>query len=147
MPRHRGHRPPARPCVDSSVPFRVRSPCLLDWSVSLPGGPGHVQPPERSRQNRAMASTTPAQQIAVVTGASSGIGAASARRLADEGYLVHCAARRTERIEALAREIGGVATACDVTDRDSVAALAERVGPVLHVLVNNAGGAFGADPV
>jgi NADP-dependent 3-hydroxy acid dehydrogenase YdfG len=94
-----------------------------------------------------MASTTPPQQVAVVTGASSGIGAASARRLADEGYLVHCAARRIDRIEALAREIGGVATACDVTDRDSVAALAKRVGPVLHVLVNNAGGAFGGDPV
>ena len=60
---------------------------------------------------------------------------------------MHCAARRTDRIEALADEIGGVATACDVTDRESVAALAERVGPVLHVLVNNAGGAFGADTV
>ena len=84
---------------------------------------------------------------ALVTGASSGIGAATARRLAAEGFLVHCAARRTDRIEALAAEIGGVATACDVTDRDSVAALAERVGPVLHVLVNNAGGAFGADTV
>ena len=85
--------------------------------------------------------------MALVTGASSGIGAATARRLAAEGFVVHCAARRTDRIEALAAEIGGVATGCDVTDRDSVAALAERVGPVLHVLVNNAGGAFGADPV
>ena len=60
---------------------------------------------------------------------------------------MHCAARRTDRIEALAAEIGGVATACDVTDRDSVAALAERVGPVLHVLVNNAGGPSAATPV
>ena len=89
----------------------------------------------------------PDDRVALVTGASSGIGAATARRLAAEGFLVHCAARRTDRIEALADEIGGVATACDVTDRDSVAALAERVGPVLHVLVNNAGGAFGADTV
>jgi NADP-dependent 3-hydroxy acid dehydrogenase YdfG len=86
-------------------------------------------------------------RVALVTGASSGIGAATARRLAAEGFLVHCAARRTDRVEALAAEIGGVPTRCDVTDRDSVAALAERVGPVLHVLVNNAGGAFGADPV
>jgi len=87
------------------------------------------------------------RRIALVTGASSGIGAATARRLAAEGFLVHCAARRTDRIETLADEIGGVATACDVTDRASVAGLAERVGPVLHVLVNNAGGAFGADTV
>jgi NADP-dependent 3-hydroxy acid dehydrogenase YdfG len=87
------------------------------------------------------------QRIALVTGASSGIGAATARRLAGEGFLVHAVARRTDRIEALAAEVGGVATTCDVTDRDSVAALAERVGAVLHVLVNNAGGAFGADPV
>ncbi len=96
--------------------------------------------------NRDMADNTD-PRIALVTGASSGIGAATARRLAAEGFLVHCAARRTDRIEALADEIGGVATACDVTDRESVAALAERVGPVLHVLVNNAGGAFGADTV
>jgi NADP-dependent 3-hydroxy acid dehydrogenase YdfG len=86
-------------------------------------------------------------RVAVVTGASSGIGAATARRLAAEGFLVHCAARRTDRVEALAAEIGGVASECDVTDRKSVAALAQRVGPVLHVLVNNAGGAFGGDTV
>jgi len=89
----------------------------------------------------------PAPRIALVTGASSGIGAATARRLAAEGFLVHCAARRTDRIEALAAEIGGVATECDVTDPASVGRLAEAVGPVLHVLVNNAGGAFGGDPV
>ncbi len=84
---------------------------------------------------------------AVVTGASSGIGAATARALADEGFHVVCAARRTDRIEALASEIGGEAVACDVTDPASVAGLAEAVGETLHVLVNNAGGAFGADPV
>jgi NADP-dependent 3-hydroxy acid dehydrogenase YdfG len=87
------------------------------------------------------------KRIALVTGASSGIGAASARRLAAEGFHVHAAARRTDRIEALAEEIGGVATACDVTDRAAVAALAEAVGPVLHVLVNNAGGAFTGDSI
>jgi NADP-dependent 3-hydroxy acid dehydrogenase YdfG len=87
------------------------------------------------------------QRVAVVTGASSGIGAATARELSRHGFRVVCAARREERIEALAKEIDGVAVRCDVTDPDSVAGLAEAVGPVLHVLVNNAGGAFGADPV
>jgi NADP-dependent 3-hydroxy acid dehydrogenase YdfG len=86
-------------------------------------------------------------RLAVVTGASSGIGAATARALAAEGYDVVCAARRTDRIEALAAEIGGRAVACDVTDPDSVRALADAVGGVLHLLVNNAGGAFGSDPV
>ncbi|PWN04869.1 oxidoreductase [Nocardioides silvaticus] len=84
---------------------------------------------------------------AVVTGASSGIGAATARRLAAEGYDVICAARRAERIEALAAEIGGTAVVCDVTDADDVAALVAAVGDRLDLLVNNAGGAFGATPV
>ncbi|MGZ5405977.1 MAG: SDR family NAD(P)-dependent oxidoreductase [Nocardioides sp.] len=87
------------------------------------------------------------QRTAVVTGASSGIGAATARALALGGYRVVCAARRTDRIKALADEIGGEAVACDVTSVASVAGLAEAVGDTLHVLVNNAGGAFGADPV
>jgi NADP-dependent 3-hydroxy acid dehydrogenase YdfG len=87
------------------------------------------------------------QKRAVVTGASSGIGAASARALAAEGFRVVCAARRTDRIEALAAEIDGVAVACDVTDEGDVRRLADAVGPRLDVLVNNAGGAFGADAV
>ncbi len=86
-------------------------------------------------------------RLAVVTGASSGIGAATARALAAEGYDVICAARRTDRIEALAAEIGGRAVACDVTDAASVRGLAAAVGGSLHLLVNNAGGAFGSDPV
>ncbi|MDN5743907.1 MAG: SDR family oxidoreductase [Nocardioidaceae bacterium] len=85
--------------------------------------------------------------IAVVTGASSGIGAATARHLARSGFEVICAARRTDRIEALAAEIGGRAVSCDVTDADAVAALAEEAGPRVAVLVNNAGGAFGLSPV
>ncbi len=83
---------------------------------------------------------------AVVTGASSGIGAATARRLAAEGFHVVAAARRLDRLEKLAAEIGGTAIELDVTDDESVAALAEAV-PECAVLVNNAGGAFGLDPV
>lgn len=85
--------------------------------------------------------------IAVVTGAGSGIGAATARALAGEGFQVVCAARRTERIQAIADEISGTAVTCDVTSADDVARLAEAVGPRLDVLVNNAGGAYGLDPV
>jgi len=85
--------------------------------------------------------------VAVVTGASSGIGAATARRLAAEGFEVICAARRTDRIQALAAEIGGRALACDVTDQAQVDALAAAVGSELSVLVNNAGGAIGLEPV
>jgi NADP-dependent 3-hydroxy acid dehydrogenase YdfG len=82
-----------------------------------------------------------------VTGASSGIGAATARALAAAGHLVYCAARRRDRIEALAAEIGGVAVVCDVTDTAAVANLAATIGPRVDVLVNNAGGAFGQEPV
>ncbi len=87
------------------------------------------------------------RRTAVVTGASSGIGAATARVLAHEGYAVVCAARRAERIEELAREIDGTAVTCDVTSAESVARLAEAVGDSLHVLVNDAGGAYGMSSV
>lgn len=85
-------------------------------------------------------------RTAVVTGASSGIGAASARALALDGFHVVCAARREDRITELAEEIGGRAVVCDVTDPGSVAALAALVENV-DVLVNNAGGAFDQDSV
>lgn len=84
-------------------------------------------------------------RLAVVTGASSGIGAATARALAAAGFTVVCAARRTDRIEALADEIGGRAVACDITDAASVAELAREVGDRLDLLVNNAGGAMGQE--
>jgi NADP-dependent 3-hydroxy acid dehydrogenase YdfG len=83
---------------------------------------------------------------AVVTGASSGIGEATARALAELGFDVVCAARRIERLEALAAEIGGRAMELDVSDPNSVADLAGQV-PDAAVLVNNAGGAHGLEPV
>lgn len=87
------------------------------------------------------------RRLAVVTGASSGIGAACARRLAAAGFRVICAARRADRISALAAEIDGAAVGCDIRDLDDVRRLADAVGDSLAVLVNNAGAAYGADLV
>lgn len=83
---------------------------------------------------------------AVVTGASSGIGAASARALAADGWDVVVGARRADRLEALATEIGGRAHPLDVTDPASVDAFVASV-PDCRLLVNNAGGALGLTPV
>ena len=85
-------------------------------------------------------------RVAVVTGASSGIGAATARTLAALGFHVVAVARRADRIEQLADEIGGSAVVADVTDGESVQALADHL-PRVDVLVNNAGGARGLEPV
>lgn len=91
--------------------------------------------------------TDPGVRTAVVTGASSGIGEATARRLAAEGYRVVAAARRRDRLDKLAAEVPGVrAVTLDVTDQASVDALAGSLGRC-DVLVNNAGGAFGLEPV
>jgi len=100
-----------------------------------------------------MSDTTDAP-VAVITGASSGIGAATARALAGHGYRLALLARRTDRLEQLADELGGptLAIAADVTDRDAVLAAADRVRIELggaDVLVNNAGvmllGPFGSE--
>jgi len=82
----------------------------------------------------------------VVTGASSGIGAATARRLVTEGYDVIAAARRGDRLAGIADETGARAVVLDVTDEASVQALAASVERC-NVLVNNAGGAFGLAPI
>jgi NADP-dependent 3-hydroxy acid dehydrogenase YdfG len=89
---------------------------------------------------------SPNGRTALVTGASSGIGAATVRSLAAAGFEVVAAARRLERCEEVAREVGGRAMRLDVTDPDSVAEVAQAL-PDVSVLINNAGGALGLEPV
>lgn len=86
------------------------------------------------------------KKIAVVTGASSGIGAATARALAADYWHVIVAARRLDKLEAIAEEIGGEAIELDVTSDESVKAFASKITDC-HLLVNNAGGAKGLDPI
>ncbi|MGX4761601.1 SDR family oxidoreductase [Corynebacterium minutissimum] len=85
-------------------------------------------------------------RVAVVTGASSGIGEASARALAADGWHVVVGARRIERLEALAKDIGGEAYVLDVTSDESVAEFPSHLDRV-DLLVNNAGGAKGLEPL
>jgi NADP-dependent 3-hydroxy acid dehydrogenase YdfG len=83
---------------------------------------------------------------AIVTGASAGIGAATARGLAAAGFHVVLGARRLERLEVIASDIGGTALPLDVTSPSSVAEFVAAV-PSCRLLVNNAGGARGLEPV
>ncbi|WP_433524590.1 SDR family NAD(P)-dependent oxidoreductase [Nocardia pseudovaccinii] len=85
-------------------------------------------------------------RTAVVTGASSGIGEATARELAKQGYHVVVGARRLDRLRRLADEIGGTALELDVTSDNSVRAFTDAIENA-DVLVNNAGGAKGLTPV
>src|SRR5665811_545999 len=85
-------------------------------------------------------------RVAAITGGSSGIGAAMARALAGDGFEVVLGARRLERLEEVAAEVGGTAVELDVTDPDSVERFAERL-PRCDALVNNAGGALGLGPI
>ena len=85
-------------------------------------------------------------RTAVVTGASGGIGAASARALAADGWQVVIGARSEDKIEALATEIGGTALPLDVMDPASIERFCDAI-PAVDLLVNNAGGALGATPV
>ena len=66
------------------------------------------------------------QQVFLITGASSGIGAATARHAAEAGYRVVLAARSEDKLKALAEEVGGLAVRCDVTEWDDVQALVRR---------------------
>ena len=87
--------------------------------------------------------------VAVITGGSSGIGAATARALREAGYRVALGARRLERLKALVGD-DGLALRLDVTDEASVAAFVAAVGKRygrIDVLVNNAGGALGLNPI
>jgi NADP-dependent 3-hydroxy acid dehydrogenase YdfG len=85
-------------------------------------------------------------RVAVITGASSGIGAAAARALAEDGFQVVLGARRLDRLEKTAAELDGEAYALDVADPDSVEEFAARMSRC-DVLVNNAGGAHGLEPL
>lgn len=84
--------------------------------------------------------------VAVITGASSGIGAATATRLAAEGFDVVVGARRLDRLRAVAEPLGALALTLDVTDSASVEAFCAQI-PDCSLLVNNAGGALGRDPI
>ena len=85
-------------------------------------------------------------RIALVTGASSGIGAATVRALAEAGLETVAAARRLERCRELAAEVGGRALRLNVSEPESVAALAVEL-PDVDVIVHSAGGALGLDSI
>lgn len=85
-----------------------------------------------------MSSTTPSAPVALVTGASSGIGRATAERLAAEGFTVHATARRADRLAELAERTGCLTHVVDVRDAAAMSELVEAIGSI-DVLVNNAG--------
>lgn len=86
---------------------------------------------------------------ALVTGASSGIGAATAHRLSTDGWQVFALARRAEKLEHLAEQEGIIPIVCDITDPDAVRQAYEQVAEAggIDTLVNNAGGALGVETI
>jgi NADP-dependent 3-hydroxy acid dehydrogenase YdfG len=104
----------------------------VKWTASL-NEAGHRRPTKEEIVDK---------RVAVISGGSSGIGAATARRLAAEGFEVVVGARRVDRLREVAEPIGALALPLDVTDTASVEAFAAQV-PMCHLLVNNAGGAKG----
>jgi NADP-dependent 3-hydroxy acid dehydrogenase YdfG len=129
--------------ISGPAKIRDREGTTMTISASTPANPS-VTPPAGD------ASSGPGAGLrAVVTGASSGIGAATVRRLRADGWEVIAVARRADRLAALAAETGAQPVVADITSDEDVARLAREVdaaGP-LHALVNNAGGALGTDPV
>lgn len=105
-----------------------------------------AHPADHTAARERLAALPADTRVAVVTGASSGIGEATARELARLGFHVVVGARRRDRLDALAAEIDGTALPLDVTDEVSCAAFCAAI-PRLHVLVNNAGGAKGTTSV
>src|SRR5688572_2632305 len=85
-------------------------------------------------------------RVALVTGASSGIGEATVRALAADGWQTVAAARRLERCEELAAEVGGRALRLDATDPDSIAGLPGEL-PRVDAVIHSAGGALGLEPL
>lgn len=93
--------------------------------------------------------TNATKKLAIVTGASSGIGRATTVQLSEQGWNVIAVARREERLRKLAEEIDCYTYAADLTQEDAVQGLLEYAATIGHVdaLVNNAGGARGVDSV
>jgi len=92
----------------------------------------------------------PAERVAVVTGASSGIGEATARALAREGFTLVLGARREDRLAGVARDLGAMAIPIDVRDLTSIQAFVRAVEaryPAVEILINNAGLAAGLQPL
>jgi NADP-dependent 3-hydroxy acid dehydrogenase YdfG len=143
------HRDATFPVLNGGLPVRLVSGFTTRFppaDEAIDDGEGWLRRARSSRalcQDRSMnTGTGNTNRWAVVTGASSGIGAATARHLSAAGFRVALGARRVDRLKELAAEIDGVALKLDVTDADSVAEFTAQV-PECHVLVNNAGGAKG----